>query len=332
MNRSRGGIVQPRLKARWRRRSWRKGRRLRAVAELLCADGERNSGDMTMSDHERGTLATMQRLSVILMMAMAASSCGGALPGVRSDCPAGQTTLDGTCVTQQIADYVGCVRATGATVASDSAKSLSAAAGLAGVTASTQGEVKDKLEKRYGTVSDQNALEIVRDCNTKTASRAEVVASDSETAAAPSQAAGPSLVPARAQAEAQPESSSNAANAFAGNWTCTGGVDLAFLRGARQHVQGTGPWLVVDNGDGTIAIINAKQPDDGQCPQGRWLVKGSTAKPVIDPPCHKADGSVVRALRGDATLSGNALAVNFAAAVSGTDNPVQVIISMRCAR
>lgn len=71
-------------------------------------------------------------------------------------------------MSQQIADYVGCIRATGATVASDNSRSLSAAAGAAGVTASTQADVKDKLEKRYATVSDTNAQEIIHDCYAKT--------------------------------------------------------------------------------------------------------------------------------------------------------------------
>jgi len=120
-----------------------------------------------------------RRLDVILATLMC-GACGGSTSTVRPACPAGQTSLDGTCVTQQIADYVGCIRATGATVASDNARSLSAAAGVAGATASTQAEVKDKLEKRYATVSDANALEIIRHCasstSATTAPSGEVVA------------------------------------------------------------------------------------------------------------------------------------------------------------
>ncbi|MBX3216357.1 MAG: hypothetical protein KF850_30235 [Labilithrix sp.] len=96
------------------------------------------------------------------------SACGGGSSAVRPACPAGQSSLDGTCVSQAIADYVGCIRATGATVASDSSQSLSAAAGTAGVTASTQADVKDKLERHYATVSDNNTLEVIRNCYAKT--------------------------------------------------------------------------------------------------------------------------------------------------------------------
>jgi len=108
------------------------------------------------------------RATAVPFVALAVA-CGGGNSAARPDCPVGQTSLDGTCVSQQIADYVGCIRATGATVASDSAKSLSAAAGVAGVTGSTQAEVKDKLEKSYAKVSDENAQTIIRNCDTKTA-------------------------------------------------------------------------------------------------------------------------------------------------------------------
>src|SRR5258708_5461235 len=92
-------------------------------------------------------------------LSLGIASCGGGAAAVRPDCPAGQTSLDGTCVSQQVADYVGCIRATGAAVASDNSRSLAAAAGAVGVTASTQADVKDKLEKRYATMSDTNTLE-----------------------------------------------------------------------------------------------------------------------------------------------------------------------------
>ncbi len=107
-------------------------------------------------------------LPTLSLVGFLACSCGGGNAAARPECPAGQTSLDGTCVSQQIADYVGCIRAMGATVAADSAKSLSAAAGVAGVTGSTQAEVKDKLEKSYAKVSDENAQTIIRNCDSKT--------------------------------------------------------------------------------------------------------------------------------------------------------------------
>jgi hypothetical protein len=52
--------------------------------------------------------------AVALWSNVAASACGGTASVIRRDCPPGQTSLDGTCVSQSIADYVVCLRATGA--------------------------------------------------------------------------------------------------------------------------------------------------------------------------------------------------------------------------
>lgn len=102
------------------------------------------------------------------VLSIATCACGGAAKGLRSGCPQGQTNLDGTCVSHAIADYVACIRETGATLASDGTKVLSAAAGVAGVTASTQAEVQEKLEQSYAKVCVANALEIIRACHAKT--------------------------------------------------------------------------------------------------------------------------------------------------------------------
>ena len=135
----------------------------------------------------------MLRRAISFLALSVLASCGGASSAARPDCPVGQTSLDGTCVSQGIADYVGCIRATGASVASDTSRSLSAAAGTAGVTASTQADVKDKLERRYSTVSDNNTLEIIKNCYSKTAS-----AGGASTSASPEV-----LVPARAFARSK---------------------------------------------------------------------------------------------------------------------------------
>jgi hypothetical protein len=199
-------------------------------------------------------------------------------------------------VSQQIADYVGCVRATGASVASDSAKSLSAAAGVAGVTASTQGEVKDKLEKRYATVSDQNVLEIVRDCNTKTAPRAEgemQAASNSDPQATPtaSQDTGPAVTRQDQGASSVPSK----AGLFVGTWHCLTTVDVSFPNGTPLHLRDlAGDKVVLDNGDGTVMIEDLK-PDKNHnplCPSVHWSVRGSTATAIANPPCADLSGTV----------------------------------------
>jgi hypothetical protein len=53
-------------------------------------------------------------------------------------------------------------------VATENRTSLVAAAGVAGVTASTRAEVKDQLERRYANVNDSTALEVIRLCYIKT--------------------------------------------------------------------------------------------------------------------------------------------------------------------
>jgi hypothetical protein len=54
------------------------------------------------------------RLVLAVAMVSLGGACGGGGTAVRPECQPGQASLDGTCVSQQIADYVGCVRATGA--------------------------------------------------------------------------------------------------------------------------------------------------------------------------------------------------------------------------
>jgi len=141
--------------------------------------------------------------------------------------------------------------------------------------------------------------------------------------------AGISPASAPGQAGVQPVVSSSATSAFVGSYVCAASVDFAPLIGNPGHIQGSGPWIVVDDGDGTISIIDPRNND--QCPPARWLVSGSTATVLTDRPCSKPDGSVVRVLRGDARLSGNGLTVDGAVTVV-QKNPVQVTFSLRCAR
>jgi hypothetical protein len=79
-------------------------------------------------------------------------------------CPEGRTMLDDVCVTQQVADYVSCVRAQGAKLGEDRARELSTNVGAAGVDAQVAAEVRDSLWRTY-EVSDANVLEIIRACD-----------------------------------------------------------------------------------------------------------------------------------------------------------------------
>jgi hypothetical protein len=74
--------------------------------------------------------------------------------------------LDGVCVAESVADYVGCVRAQGANVGGSKGQKISAEAGALGVRASGAAEVKETLEKRYA-VSSGAELEIVKACKVR---------------------------------------------------------------------------------------------------------------------------------------------------------------------
>lgn len=67
-------------------------------------------------------------------------------------------------MTQQIADYVACVRSHGARLDADRERKLSASAGTMGVEASAAAEVSDQLRRTY-EASDANVLEIIRTCD-----------------------------------------------------------------------------------------------------------------------------------------------------------------------
>jgi hypothetical protein len=282
--------------------------------------------------------------------------CGSAAPTIRPDCPVGETTLDGTCVSQPIADYVACIRATGATVATNSARQLSAAAGVAGVTANTQAEVQDKLEKSYAKVSDANAQEIIRDCRSKTARSDEPAPRHSESSATPLALEGPSsptvanpVAPLSApvdtpvvvvdtsptQRSASTEGPTiqsgrgTAASRFAGSWQCVDSVDVTPLQGRPLHFQITDTAIAVDNGDGTVTFVGSK--DDGQCPPVPLLVSGNKATAGAAKPCYKQNGEVMRLSHADANLSGGGLKISLSVDSVGR-GPGRIDVVCRCAR
>jgi hypothetical protein len=131
-------------------------------------------------------------------------------------------------------------------------------------------------------------------------------------------------------AQAQAKAPGGGASAFAGTWLCAATADIAPASGRPVHLQGAGPWIVVDNGEGTISLIDPKNSDP-QCPPGRWAVSGSTATAVTNQPCTKRDGSVISTVRGNGTLSGNSLVATGALAVSGASS-AQVGFALRCSR
>lgn len=106
----------------------------------------------------------MRRTFVVSFLVV--SGCGGHGAGgaqQATSCPSGRTVLDGVCVSEQVADYVACVRAQGARLGEDRGQKLSAEAGFAGTRAAAASDVREKLERSYST-TDASALEIVKTC------------------------------------------------------------------------------------------------------------------------------------------------------------------------
>lgn len=72
--------------------------------------------------------------------------------------------LDGTCVTQEVANYVSCVRSHGTELGSEKSKSVSAEIGFLGSFASGAKDVSDKLNRKY-SASDKVMMEIIKRCD-----------------------------------------------------------------------------------------------------------------------------------------------------------------------
>jgi len=79
-------------------------------------------------------------------------------------CNPGTCLLDSTCVSQNVCDYVGCVRAQGAKLTKDKGDKLSADVGYAAVRVGGSLEVRDQLWQTY-QVSDANVLAVIQGCN-----------------------------------------------------------------------------------------------------------------------------------------------------------------------
>jgi hypothetical protein len=107
----------------------------------------------------RYTRAGLRAVGLVWLVGL--SSCAGASQGA---CGAGRTLLDGVCVSENVADYVGCVRAQGASLGTDQSRTLSAEAGYAGMKAGVASDVKDTLEKKYA-VSDVATVEVIKTCS-----------------------------------------------------------------------------------------------------------------------------------------------------------------------
>jgi hypothetical protein len=101
---------------------------------------------------------------VVVALAWVVAGCGGATANASLACGPGRTALDGVCVKEQVADYVACVRAQGAQLASTSSNKLSLDASSLAMHATAASDVSAQLNKKYA-VSDAATLSIIETCN-----------------------------------------------------------------------------------------------------------------------------------------------------------------------
>lgn len=101
--------------------------------------------------------------SVLAWLTLAGATLGCAAKAPTAACPKGSARLDGVCASEQVADYVACVRAQGARLGQEQSKRLSLEAGAAGAQAKAASEVSERLERQY-SASEAATLEIIRAC------------------------------------------------------------------------------------------------------------------------------------------------------------------------
>jgi len=104
----------------------------------------------------------LNRLFILLIPII--SSCASNQEQLFSACIQGTTKLDGVCVQQGIANYVGCVRAQGANLETKQSHSLSTTVGKIAINASAASDVSTLLKNKY-TASDKAMLAIINQCN-----------------------------------------------------------------------------------------------------------------------------------------------------------------------
>jgi hypothetical protein len=100
-------------------------------------------------------------LAVASLVTLSCGAGNGGLNHTSVTCSQGRTLLDGVCVSEQIADYVSCVRAQGAQLGAEKGQKLSAEVGYGGVRAGGAAELNEALQKKYSG-SDETMLAIVQ--------------------------------------------------------------------------------------------------------------------------------------------------------------------------
>jgi len=113
---------------------------------------------------------TYQNITIISVLAVL-SGCTIMPAEDHLPCREGLTRLDGTCVSQEIANYVSCVRAQASQFGSEKNRMLAAEVGTIGTHASGASDFSDKIYRSFGT-SDKVTIMIIKHCNEKTSPKA----------------------------------------------------------------------------------------------------------------------------------------------------------------
>ncbi len=127
-------------------------------------------------------------VSVLVVASYSLAACGGGSAGLNQTsvtCPPGRTLLDGTCVSEQVADYVACVRAQGAQLGAAKSQQISAEAGYLGVKAGGASDVSENLQRKY-SASDETMMAIVNACNSRAGFTNTVASKNTDHVAPPS--------------------------------------------------------------------------------------------------------------------------------------------------
>jgi len=103
--------------------------------------------------------------NIIVLLAMVfLTACSGVQTKLVNECSSGRTLLDGVCVREVVADYVGCVKAMSVAWGVDKSKLLATEVGFVGTKASGATEVREKLRSSYSS-SNNEMMVIINQCN-----------------------------------------------------------------------------------------------------------------------------------------------------------------------
>lgn len=108
--------------------------------------------------------ARIASIVALIVTSASAPSCGAGLNQTSITCSEGRTLLDGVCVSEQVADYVSCVRAQGAQLGAEKGQKISAEVGYLGAKAGGAAELNETLQKKY-SASDTAMLAIIQACS-----------------------------------------------------------------------------------------------------------------------------------------------------------------------